>query len=269
MQTQFYVYANGQQDGPFEVTELEKKLKSGDLGPSDFVYVEAKSDWVALVDFEPLSELAKKSSPKIVKPSSPIIETSSQVGESTAEEWYTLKGENRYGPFAFIDLIKMLQEKSLFEYEYVWRTGMPSWQRVAEVEEFKNDRVRDLKNSKDKSFSEVFFRRRHKRAKFDGSIIVHDNKQVWKGQSIEISAGGAGLIVENSMIVPGQTLFLHFKPGEGVPPFNAVCEVVSKRFLKGIKHKDQTIHYGVKFTNIGDKTLGVISEFAEKDKKAA
>ncbi len=267
MQTQFYVYINGQQEGPFSVKEVEHKLKAGDMAPSDFIYVEDKADWISIVDFGPLTDLAKKASPKIAKPAKAVEEKPSD--DLTDQEWYTLKGENRYGPFAFADLIRMLQEKSLFEYEYVWRSGMPTWQRVAEVEEFKADKIRDLKNSGERGVSELFFRRRHKRAKLDGSIIIHNNKQVWKGQSIEISAGGAGLVIENSMIVPGQTLFLHFKPGEGVPPFNAVCEVVSKRFLKGIKHKEQSIHYGVKFTNIGDKAQGIVSEFAEKGKKAA
>ncbi len=267
MQTQYYVYINGQQEGPFSVKEVEHKLKAGEMAPSDFIYVEDKSDWISVVDFGPLTEHAKKASPKIVKPAKPEAANSEEVvGEA---EWYTLKGENRYGPFAFADLIRMLQEKSLFEYEYVWRTGMATWQRVAEVEEFKADKIRSLKNSGEKGVSELFFRRRHKRAKFDGSIIIHNNKQVWKGQSIEISSGGAGLVIENSMIVPGQTLFLHFKPGEGVPPFNAVCEVVSKRFLKGIKHKEQSINYGVKFTNIGDKAQGIVTDFAEKGKKAA
>lgn len=267
MQTQFYVYINGQQEGPLSVKEVEHKLKAGEMAPSDFIYVEEKSDWISVVDFAPLTEHAKKASPKIAKPpKTENVSASEGMGE---EEWYTLKGENRYGPFAFADLIRMLQEKSLFEYEYVWRSGMATWQRVAEVEEFKADKIRNLKNSGEKGVSELFFRRRHKRARFDGSIIIHNNKQVWKGQSIEISAGGAGLVIENTMIIPGQTLFLHFKPGEGVPPFNAVCEVVSKRFLKGIKHKEQSIHYGVKFTNIGDKAQGFVSDFAEKGKKAA
>ncbi len=267
MQTQFYVYINGQQQGPFSVKEVEGKIKGGEMAPSDFIYLEAKADWVSVVDFEPLSDVAKKSSPKIMKPTKAEI-VSPETGNGE-DEWYTLKGENRYGPFSFTDVIKMLQEKSLFEYEYVWRSGMATWQRVAEVEEFKADKIRNFKNSGETGVSELFFRRRHKRAKFDGSIIVHDNKQVWKGQSIEISAGGAGLVIENSMIIPGQTLFLHFKPGEGVPPFNAVCEVVSKRFLKGIKHKEQSIHYGVKFTNIGEKAKGVVTDFAESEKKAA
>ena len=98
--------------------------------------------------------------------------------------------------------------------------------------------------------------------------MVHDNKKVWKGQGFEISSGGAGIIMEHSMIVPGQVLYLHFKPADVVPPFNAVVEVVSKRFLKGVKHKDQTIHYGVKFTSIGEKALGHLNDFTQKGKAA-
>src|SRR5690606_38372739 len=110
--------------------------------------------------------------------------------------------------------------------------------------------IKKLKSTLMPEINEVFFRRRHRRVKYGGTILVHDNKSVWKGQGVEISAGGAGVIMENSMIVPGQTLYLHFKPGDGVPPFNAVCEVVSKRFVEGVKDKNAPIRYGLKFKNI-------------------
>lgn len=263
MQTQFYIYSNGQQEGPFTIGEIESRMKSHQLSMGDYIYVEEKSDWIMLMDFEPLKGM--KPNPK--KDGRADFKTLKHEENLSAQEWFVLKGENRYGPFALTELIKMLQEKSLFEYEYIWRSGMSNWQRVAEVDEFKPEKIRELKEVKD--MSEVFFRRRHARAKYDGSIIVHDNKRVWKGRGIEISAGGAGLVIENSMLIPGQVLYLHFKPGDGVPPFNAVCEVVSKRFLKGIKHQEQAIHYGVKFTTIGDKAIGNLTHYAEKAKVAA
>lgn len=268
MQSEFYIYVNGKQMGPYPLAEVIKLMESKQVDPSDYIYVEEKSDWVFLMDYEPLKNKGAAVGSK--KPSIPANVEAGESGEATdPQEWYILKGENRTGPFAYIDLIKMLQEKSLFEFEYVWRPGMDSWQRVAEVGDFKPDKIRNIKRSKDASLTEVFFRRRHARAQFGGSILVHDNKRVWKGHGIEISSGGAGIIMEHSMIVPGQVLYLHFKPADLVPPFNAVVEVVSKRFLKGVKHKDQTIQYGVKFTSIGEKALGYLNEFTQKGSKAA
>ena len=63
---------------------------------------------------------------------------------------------------------------------------------------------------------------------------------------------------------PGQTLFLHFKAGDGVPPFNAICSIVSKQF---VEEPLKPIRYGVKFTSISHSVQKAIKAFA--DKKAA
>jgi hypothetical protein len=183
-------------------------------------------------------------------------------------EWYVLKGENKFGPFAYMDLVKMLQEKKVFEFDYVWHAQLGSWTRMAELKEFQPQSIQNLQSAEMPELSEVFFRRRHKRASFNASILVHDNKSVWKGEGIEISAGGAGLYMDNAMLVPGQTLFLHFKPGDGVPPFNATCEIVSKKFMKGIKDRKSPIKYGVKFINIAPTTQEMIAEYAGREDAA-
>jgi hypothetical protein len=43
---------------------------------------------------------------------------------------------------------------------------------------------------------------------------------------------------------------LHFQPGQGVPPFNAVCEIVSKKFIDGGYLSGKKVSYGVKFTAV-------------------
>ena len=74
--------------------------------------------------------------------------------------------------------------------------------------------------------------------------------------------------MDNAMIVPGQTLYLHFKPCDGVPPFNAVCEVVSKQYVEGLKEKDAPIRYGLKFTSISANTQQLLHELAGQGKAA-
>ena len=117
--------------------------------------------------------------------------------------------------------------------------------------------------------SQIFFRRRHKRVQYGGTILVHDNKKVWKGQAVEISEGGAGVVMDNSLIVPGQELFLHFKPGDGVPPFNAVCEVVSKQYVFGVKDPKAPMKYGLKFKDLSNDTQKAIKEYSRSSKQAA
>jgi hypothetical protein len=166
------------------------------------------------------------------------------------QEWYVLKGKDRFGPFSYLDLVHMLQEKSLFEYDYVWRQGMATWARIAESTEFTPDRIRELVAKGDSKVTQVFFRRRHDRWKYECPLIVHDNTRIWKGRTQELSEGGAGVIMENAMLVPGQNIYIHFKPGSQSKPFNVLCEVVSKKYIQGVRVPDAPIVYGLKFINI-------------------
>ena len=75
--------------------------------------------------------------------------------------------------------------------------------------------------------------------------------------------------MENSMILPGQKLYLHFKPGDGVPPFNAVCEVVSKRYIEGLNSKKTPIRYGLKFVDLDEGTKDFLMQYTVNKEEAA
>ena len=260
MQSQFYVSHGEEQLGPWTVTQIVEKLSLGEVSTLDYLYDEAKKDWILVVEHPQMLEALKSQKPVApsIKPPKKMPEkevvAEAVSEERPSEEWFVLKWENRYGPFEYEEVIKMLQEKTVFEFDFVWKTGMESWVRIAELDDFKPGRIRSLQSSGGPKLAEVFFRRRHMRTSFNGSIIVHDNNSVWKGKSVEISEGGAGLVMHNSMVLPGQKLYLHFKPGDSVPPFNAVCEVVSKRFIKGVKSSEAPVSYGVKFVDIETST---------------
>lgn len=263
MQNQFYVSHSGEQQGPFTVSEIVNKIQSKQLDLNDYCYDQSKEDWVLIAQHEAFAAALKSFAPAapITKPPTPAITVTEKSSPTT--EWYVLKGQNKFGPFSYQDVIRMLQEKSVFEFDYVWHSGLATWQRIAELEDYSSKKIRDLKLSTDET-SEVFFRRRHARVGFISTIIIHDNKHVWKGQSLEVSAGGAGLVIENALLQPGQTLYLHFKPADGLPPFNAVCEVVSKQYVKGVKNKEAPIRYGVKFTSINSTAQKQLTDFAAK-----
>ncbi len=278
----FYVSHNGQDMGPFAVSEIVEKVGSGELALTDYVYDEQQQDWVLLMENEQVAEALRAKKPKAPprsphkektnpQPISPAPDLSQQTtsGDKGDDQraWYVLKGENKYGPFSYLDLVRMLQEKVIFEFDYVWTGAMESWQRIAEIEDFGPERIRQLHNENRAEAADIFFRRRHSRVAFGGSILVHDNKRVWKGKGISISAGGAGILMENALILPGQTLYLHFKPGDGVPPFNALCEVVNKRYENDLRHKDALVHYGVKFTRISPEAQDFLGEFVKEEEK--
>jgi hypothetical protein len=263
----YYIASEGKQQGPFSLDIIAIKIKKNELHPTDYIYDESKKDWVLLIDFEPLNTMVNFS--LIMKTgSNKSVPSNRKDGNSnngpTTREWFVLKGENKFGPFLFHDVVRLLQEKNIFEYDYVWYSGLSSWKRVAELEDFSADNIKKLKGVDNAKESEIFFRRRHARASYGASIIVHDNKKVFKGQGLEISAGGAAVMIESSALEPGQSLFLHFKPGDGVPPFNAVCEVISKQGNSSHEQGMKFVRYGVRFTNISQETQKSIKEYAVK-----
>lgn len=282
MQTHFYVSHSGHQMGPYQVQDILQLLTTGTLSPVDYVYDDAKADWVLFLDHEVLAEKVKALKPKAppkpgpaavahVEAHAPTVHKvdvpkhiPAPLAELMGQEWFVLKGENRFGPFAYVDVMKMLQQGVIFEFDFVWYQGLETWSRIAELPAFSKDNVKTLKDTVLPELSEVFFRRRHKRVQYGATVLVHDNKSVWKGKGVEISEGGAGIVMDNALCVPGQQLFLHFKPGDGVPPFNAICEIVSKGFTGEVKDPKAPIKYGVKFKTMSPDTQKILQDFTKK-----
>ena len=93
---------------------------------------------------------------------------------------------------------------------------------------------------------DLFSERKFKRKPFTGPVIVHDNLTLWKGEGFEISRGGVGISMTNTVVVPGQNVHVHFKKHGEYPAFNAVCEVVSKKFVSD----DSPVQYGLRFLSL-------------------
>jgi hypothetical protein len=117
--------------------------------------------------------------------------------------------------------------------------------------------------------SDVFFRRKHPRLKYEGIVIVHDNQSVWKGLGVEVSLDGAGVVMEDSSIHPGEILYLHFKTWQKIPAFNVTCEVMSKRFVEAVTDKNKPIRYGLSFKEIKEEAKSILQQFKEYGEPAA
>lgn len=175
-------------------------------------------------------------------------------------EWFVQKGPNRYGPFTYTGLVRALQEKSIFEFDMIWKNGMDNWMRLAEHPEFSPDCIRALQEEL-KAEAGVFFRRQHDRVPLRNEVMVHDNCSVWMGKAFEGSAGGSGVIIENATLVPGQVVLLHFSSGDGLPAFNALCEIVSKKFQSNVNDASAPISYGLRFIKIDTQAEAKVLEF--------
>lgn len=280
----YLVSHQGQETGPFTLDEIVAKVRGKEIELFDYIFDEAKKDWVLLMEHADLAAKLKSNKPQArptaapsaptakaeaAKVETPKVETAkkphlhlvgtgiTEPGEHTIGEWFVLKGENKFGPFSYTDVVKMLQQKVVFPFDFIWHGGMEKWQRVAELADFTEDNIRKLFDEGGKKKKDLFVERQHKRQKFTGRVIVHDNLTLWKGEGFEISKGGVGVTMKNSLVVPGQQVFVHFK-GEGqFPAFNAVCEVVSKKFVNDAA----PIQYGLRFLSL---TQEVQAEFYKR-----
>lgn len=259
----YFVSKNSQIKGPFDLEQIKTSLLSNDLCLSDNIYDEAEDKW------QPIGELSEFQGEVSLEDNSEVIEEkiftitqkeTNEISNSNEIEWYVLRGESKSGPFEYKSLIQMLQERQLFEYDFVWNENMKNWARIAELRDFSPERIRDF-YKKNKS---EFFKRAYPRVKLGGDLLVHDNFKIWKGENLLISEGGCCVKVENSMIQPGDEVFIHFKPNGDLDPFNAKGEVVGKKYDPTIKDIEHPIVYGVKFKNIKDEYVKQIRRFSKK-----
>jgi hypothetical protein len=270
----YIIHHEGEQKGPWSFDEVVRGLETQSIAWTDYVFDGDVNDWVMLIEFGPFAENLKAFFQAKVKPeASDAVDAKKSMEMSKVAnvapitpvtaladtEWYVLRDEDKFGPFKYLELVRMLQEKKLFEFEFVWFKGMGSWQKVSDLPDFAAEKIKQLHESGQLKGYEVFFRRKHKRAKIGSTVIVHDHKRVYKAVAAEISAGGCGVVLNQNDVEIGKTLHLHFKAADAVPAFNAKVEVVSRRKMHGNEFR-----YGFKFLEISPTVQKAIKDFTKK-----
>jgi hypothetical protein len=259
----YYVAQSGQPIGPFSIAEIAMRIRAGTISLGGYFYDTTKADWLLLSQNTTLMDHLEATRPSI-----PLNKTlkneSSKVSFATAD-WFVLKADNRYGPFSYLEVVHLIQEKSIAELDYVWRDGLVTWHRLAVLDEFQHESIRVLRKSAAPEVKTAFLRRKHARARLTAGVLAHDNKRVFHGTTYEIGVGGAGISMDSEALQPGDVVQLHFKPSAIVPTFNAKCEVVSKRI--SLVETTQT-YYGVRFLSAPHSAVSRIFEYTQ-DQKAA
>lgn len=257
----YFVNKGANNLGPFDIVKIRALIKSGELSPSDKMYLAATDQWVAISAHPEFNQpVAKPAKPELAPlPAAAPVKVASV---SNVGQWFVLKGTERKGPFTFFEVVKMLQEKSIFEYDYANTQGLEGWTRIAEIPEFAAENIRRVMKSDLTKNQNVFAKRKSPRIVYECAILAHDNKSYWAGYTLELGEEGAGVVIENAMIMPGQNIYLHFKAGPQTKAFNVLCEVVSKKFIKNIRDKHTPMIYGVKFINIPKQEKDLIKSLS-------
>ena len=172
-----------------------------------------------------------------------------QLEISTSNEWHVLKGNSQYGPYTYEQMLSLLQEKTLFSFDYVWSPHMATWVQLADLAEFSADRIAPL--VKKDTHAQVFIPRAHPRAACEWRAYIHNNEKFWVGKVESVSLGGALVLMENPLLLPGDVLTLQITKSIHIQKtFNSRGEVLSKRLTKDRLAHDSQIYYALKFNEI-------------------
>lgn len=264
--------------GCFAVTEILGRVERGELDPFDHVYDEFQKDWIAIIvhpAFASHQDFWKKYQHVNVAKPARNNSNGNQIGktapvpelEDGKEAWFVLKGDHRFGPFEYLELVRLTQEKNLNDWDYVWTKRLPKWIRISALPEFQPETITHLRESLSQELggavNEVFFRRRFARAAFEGSILVHNNQKLYRGRSLEMSAGGLSLVLTEGDIKLNDQLHLHVKPSRETPAFNSACTVMTRRVLNSGDPKSPVV-YGMKFLGLEERVKSEIDGWANR-----
>ncbi len=257
----FLVTHQGSQKGPFTSQEILSLIQKNELGWKDHLFDEVSQSWVYIMEYPLFTQDFNSSFDQPLQMS--FIQNHRPDTDLKKRHWFVLKEATNYGPFSKLEILQMLQGKTLFEYDFLWSDSFDSWKKVSELEEFSVEYVRKIHNMSqlpfERDLNQVFFRRKYVRMKADNRIIIHDQKKIYNTLACEISEGGASFKLENYIFNLEQKLYLHFVAGQGIPQFNAIAKVVSQRGSL----------IGVQFVNIPGVAQNFISKLSETVKKAA
>lgn len=185
-----------------------------------------------------------------------------KIDTLTNNIWHVLQGEEQIGPFSYEQMIYMLQTLQIFDFNYVWGPHLESWTPIAQLTEFSYDRQQRLLEKN--AGHEAFIKRQYKRIEFNHSVICHNNEELWKGHTTNLSEGGACVYLQTPLLVPGNLIILHFtKNTHEEVPFTIQAEVVSKKLTKQkIKH-NTGMHYSVRFLHMQPSSQQQIKNWTE------
>lgn len=165
---------------------------------------------------------------------------------ATSDEWHVLKGESKFGPYTYGEMIQMMQNKTVFSFDYVWSPHLESWTALGELSEFSAERLVRIKEKSPDSIA--FNRRASPRVPVSLEVFCHDNQKFWRGSCESLSLGGGLVLMENPLLLPGHVITIQVRNGEQA--FNSTVEILAKRLTKQRLQHDTRLHYAVKFLQL-------------------
>ncbi|MBX3039342.1 MAG: DUF4339 domain-containing protein [Bdellovibrionaceae bacterium] len=185
-------------------------------------------------------------------------------------QWYILRGEDKYGPFEYMSMVRMMQNNELYDYNYVWAPHLESWTLAGELADFSQDRMARLIESGVIKPTGSFIDRQADRADIVVPVYGHNGHMFFDGQSLSISANGSLLLLNTPLMLPGQEFHLHFRNGgANKTAFNVRAQIVRKNYTRTRINVKSGLHYAVRFIQISRTGEDVLKELVKEHSKEA
>jgi predicted RNA-binding protein with EMAP domain len=166
--------------------------------------------------------------------------------------WFVLIGEQKYGPYDYKTVIRMVQTNQLMDFNYVWAEHLESWTPMYQLEEFSKDRFKILQNENE--YKGSFIKRTSERIATKIPLLGHNSIRFFDGEIVSISESGALCLLNSPLVQVGDQIKLHVKAtNETEVSFNIEGEVIRKNYSKQRLNAKSGLFYAVKFNEVQAK----------------
>jgi len=174
------------------------------------------------------------------------LETSDK-NQELQKIWFYMRNNEQVGPFSYDEMIGLMQNQIVYDFDYCWAPQLTNWTRLADTQEFQKS---TLKLYYDKQ-AEVFQKRQLPRIETSIPLFVTRDGQMWRGEIGSISEKGCSINSLDAYSKPGDEIQLHlaFYDSE-IDSFNVKGKIISKQFTEIKNIKNQSFKYVVLFTEI-------------------
>lgn len=264
-----YVYSRTRTYGPYEEAELRAHLREGRVPFAAWVFRDGA--WRLLAEdpdlrtLHPGFEESPKGKPDESEAADPgRLSAHAAAGDTSSADtsaslWFVIRDKIKHGPYSAADLIAQLQRRELEPNAFVWRPGFATWQKMSTVTEFSRTAMKRL--ASEPSGVDILVKRKFPRKPYEVEVIGHDNRRAIEGKTLVLGEGGFFLATARPVHGVGTRLKVHFRSA-GLPPFNAVAEVVS--VLRG----GEMPGYSMKFVALSEADRRKIAKFTSEEKRS-
>ncbi len=186
------------------------------------------------------------------------------IEKDSHKQWFILRGEMKYGPYDYSSIIRMMQDHEVLDYNYLWSEHLDAWTLLSELPEFSKDRLAIL--VQDKNFmDEAFNRRKQTRAPIVAPILAHNDKHLFDGQTLNLSAGGGLFLLNDPLLLPRDQILIYFrKTPKSSEDFKVLAEIVRKNYSRQRLNVKSGLYYALRFLKVQEPGHEIIRQWVEK-----